>query len=689
MKVTALGPQHLGDPWDSFQWSRKGNAKRVHLRTVEPFSPPLCGVNLDPQVDVCVNEGDTITLCPKCAKLARTHHTPGDSVKSEPVRSSDHPAAIYLHPDELTPWSQNPRVNEHAVQDVANSITRFGFASPIVARSEDRRVIAGHTRLLAAKHLGLTSVPVRLIDVTDSEADALALADNKLGEIADWDESALSEIIQSLTEQGTDLTGLGWEEQELDDLVQSLDDLGDTEPEPEDEPPEVMDEIPDEVEPVCQTGDVHSVDRHTVHIGDCLHVLRSLPPNSVDALVTDPPYGLSAPPDVSVVLTQWMKGERYEHGTPGFMGRDWDSFVPGPEVWREVFRVMKPGAYGVVFAGTRTVDLMGMALRIAGFEIRDNIAWIYGSGFPKSTSAPIALDKNAGVMDHRGVRVSVAGNRNMGGEDIPNASHVPTHEPITPLAQKFRGYGSALKPAHEPAVLIRKPLDGTMVENIHKWGTGAVNVDGTRIRTSEQFGGGPKGSSGFASGYQDQGWVPGSDLGRWPPNVVLGHLDGCDPDTEDPGCEPGCPVRTLDEQSGDTGTPSRFFYCPKASRSERELGLDDLPTVTGAQAVNRKEGSAGLKNPRAGAGRTATEVRNIHPTVKPHKLMKWCATLVTPPPGQDGSEPVVLDPFCGSGTTLLACESIGVTGVGIELEPRHGDIILARLRHLCGDTDEG
>jgi site-specific DNA-methyltransferase (adenine-specific) len=651
-------------------------------------------------------------------------------------------AAEWIAPDTLVPWAKNPRDNEHAVQAIADSISRFGFAAPIVARRADLRVIAGHTRLKAAQRLNLDLVPVRLLDVTEQEADALALADNRLGELAEWDDAALGEALAELRAQGADLDGLGWAEHELDELISELDpDTDDHEPEPEPEPDtEGIDTLPEAPEPVCQPGESYTVGEHTLHVGDCLAVLRTLPDNSVDALVTDPPYGLSAPPDIAVVLSHWLAGERYEHNAPGFMGAAWDSFVPGPEVWREVYRVMKPGASGLVFAGTRTVDLMGMALRLAGFEIRDNVAWIYGSGFPKSTDVSKELDRAAGAgREVIGIhqRFGREGRQNYGvldghvyGAPSSQEGGVIVTAPATPEAQRFSGYGTALKPAHEPAVLIRKPLEGTIAQNVTKWGTGGLNVDGTRIRTSEQFGGGPKGSSGFASGYQNQGWVPGSDLGRWPANVVLQHLDACTlqgtrkvkghtgypdgpggasmhyasdarsadvrPDAwaghaDEDGmetvevwdCAPGCPVAKLDEQAGaeDSG-PARFFYCAKASRREREAGLDDLPGVSGAEAVKRKEGSAGLNNPRAGAGRTAREVKNIHPTVKPYKLMQWCATLVTPPTRPGEAPPVVLDPFCGSGTTLLAAQGVGVRGIGIELEPKHGDIVLARLRHM-------
>lgn len=274
-------------------------------------------------------------------------------------------AATLEPPNSLVPWEHNPRENEHVVDRVAASIQRFGFAAPIVARLADRRIIAGHTRHKAAIRLGLAAVPVRWLDISETEADALALADNRLGELADWDDGAVAKILQGLQEQEVEIDDLGWTPDELEELLDGLIDVAGHSRVPggagDGEAPKLR-PAPGEA---------------TLLTGDCLHKLREVADGSIDALVTDPPYGLSAPPDIREVLTAWLSDEEYDHKAPGFMSEDWDSFVPGPKVWAEVYRVLKPGAYGVVFAGTRTADLMGIALRMAGFEVRDLVEWCY------------------------------------------------------------------------------------------------------------------------------------------------------------------------------------------------------------------------------------------------------------------------------------------------------------------------
>src|SRR5690606_950459 len=193
----------------------------------------------------------------------------------------------------------------------------------------------------------------------------------------------------------------------------------------------------------------------TLYEGDCLEVMRQLPDNSVDAVVTDPPYGLSREPDIEEVLRHWLAGDDYEHRGGGFMGKTWDSFVPGPAVWREVFRVLKPGGHILCFAGTRTVDLMGISLRLGGFEIRDCLQWLYGSGFPKSLDVSKAIDKKLGaerevignVTDRRGDGTVYA---------IGHSGRLTSNMPITKEAKQWQGWGTALKPAYEPIVLARK-----------------------------------------------------------------------------------------------------------------------------------------------------------------------------------------------------------------------------------------
>jgi site-specific DNA-methyltransferase (adenine-specific) len=185
--------------------------------------------------------------------------------------------------------------------------------------------------------------------------------------------------------------------------------------------------------------------------GDCLEELKKLPDNSIDSVVTDPPYGLSKEPDIVEVLTKWINDEPYNHGHKGFLGKSWDSFVPHPDIWKEVYRVLKPGGHILCFSGTRTQDLMTISLRLAGFEIRDVIEWIYFSGFPKSADIGKALNKR-GKKD---------------------------------LSLKWDGWGSGLKPSHEPIILCRKPIEKTIVDNIEKYGTGGLNIDGCRVKVDD------------------------------------------------------------------------------------------------------------------------------------------------------------------------------------------------------------
>src|SRR5690606_3009701 len=233
-----------------------------------------------------------------------------------------------------------------------------------------------------------------------------------------------------------------------------------------------------------------------IYHGDCLEVLKSLPDNSIDSCVTDPPYGLSREPDIVEVLTKWLNGEDYHHRGGGFMGKTWDSFAPGPSVWRAVYRVLKPGAHLLCFAGTRTQDLMTISLRMAGFEIRDVIEWLYFSGFPKSMDVSKAFDRRAGAeREVIGVRKSEGGRSGVsnivGGHLMNYGKEIEITAPATPLAKKWDGWGTALNPAHEPIILARKPLDGTVADNVERWGTGALNIDGCRIpHDGDKLGGG-------------------------------------------------------------------------------------------------------------------------------------------------------------------------------------------------------
>lgn len=350
---------------------------------------------------------------------------------------------------------------------------------------------------------------------------------------------------------------------------------------------------------------------------DCLLGMRTcLADNSIDAVVTDPPYGLSKEPDMMEVMKHWMNGDDYVHTGGGFMGKSWDSFVPGPSIWKEVFRVLKPGGHLLAFFGSRTYDMGALAIRLAGFEIRDQIMWVYGSGFPKSLDVSKAIFKL-----------------------VTDNSHY--------CIKKWSGWGTALKPAHEPICVARKPLSGTVAENVLTHSTGALNIDGCRVPTDEQIKGG---SGGLLShqrdniDYPQNDWQP-SEQGRWPANFIHDGLNA-------------------EEWS-------RFFYCAKASKSDRDDGVS-LAATSAAEMVDRDADSAGMNSPRAGAGRTSG-ARNNHPTVKPTALMQWLVRLVTPPGG------TVLDPFTGSGSTGKACMLEGFEFIGFEMDPHYCEIAEQRI----------
>lgn len=387
----------------------------------------------------------------------------------------------------------------------------------------------------------------------------------------------------------------------------------------------------------------------TIHHGDCLAVLSVMPDNSVDSIVTDPPYGLS------------------------FMGKKWDYDVPSVEIWAECLRVLKPGGHLLAFAGTRTQHRMAVNIEDAGFEIRDMISWVYGSGFPKSLDVSKAIDKAAGAerevvgpgRRHNSKRCAVAH-----GDSERLAGGVPDiTAPATDSARQWDGWGTALKPALEPITMARKPLDGTVAANVLAHGTAALNINGCRIsfadaqdeKESKQknqhgdFGSGHRTNNVFGKDTKDrENYAP---AGRWPANLI--H-DGSDE------------VRALFPESSVTGSAARFFYCPKASKKDRDEGLEQMEQATASEMVNRADGSAGMNSPRAGAGRTAG-ARNHHPTVKPTELMRYLCRLITPPSG------VVLDPFMGSGSTGKAALREGFTFIGIEREADYLPLARARL----------
>jgi len=406
---------------------------------------------------------------------------------------------------------------------------------------------------------------------------------------------------------------------------------------------------------------------------NCLHGMLMLPDNSVDAIVTDPPYGLSAQSsaDIAECLRNWTAGDAYEHGKSGFMGRKWDSFVPGPEIWREALRVLKPGGHIVAFAGTRTQHLMALSLQLAGFEIRDMLAWIYSTGFPKSHDVSKAIDAAAGAerevvgFDAAAAKRTPAVGTASYGDYKGQTGDVTA--PATDAARQWQGWGTALKPALEPITLARKPLIGTVVANVITHGTGAIHIDGCRVEGRERT------DYGLANARRTQGNTYGepsasadfdSSKGRFPANLL--H-DGSEeavalfPDSKGSGGSvPNVKVTGYGGGIGDgestylggertqvdsgSGSAARFFYCAKASKRDREEGLES----DGARA-------------------------NTHPTVKPTNLMRYLCRLITPPGG------LVLDPFSGSGSTGKAAILEGFEFIGFELDADYTNIANARI----------
>jgi site-specific DNA-methyltransferase (adenine-specific) len=366
-----------------------------------------------------------------------------------------------------------------------------------------------------------------------------------------------------------------------------------------------------------------------IYHGDCLEDMKLLPANHVDTIITDPPYGLS------------------------FMGKEWDKGVPGVPFWAEMLRVCKPGAMLLAFGGTRTYHRMTCAIEDAGWELRDCMMWLYGSGFPKSLDISKAIDKLKGAERKRELVPTKKGNlpEQAGPIALGASGMTDISEPITDLAHEWSGWGTALKPAWEPIIVAMKPIEGTFAENAEKWGVAGLNVDGGRIdapgKKTPLTRAYSKGQFGGTQGKGVEGMVTTPVVakeGRWPANLIL------------------------DEEAGAMlGEPSRFFYCAKASKSERNAGCEGMEAKETPQKY-------GLADDGVHSEHKNTPRSNHHPTVKPLKLMEYLCTLTKTPTGG-----IVLDPFAGSGTTGVACANTGRKYILIEKEQAYIDIILARL----------
>lgn len=394
-------------------------------------------------------------------------------------------------------------------------------------------------------------------------------------------------------------------------------------------------------------------DQVTLHCGDCRHILPTLPDNSIDAVVTDPPYEL------------------------GFMGKKWDGsgIAFQTETWELCLRALKPGGHLLAFGGSRTWHRLAVAIEDAGFDVRDSIAWLYGSGFPKSLDVSKAIDKAAGAeREVVGVYQSpenTTGFKGQTSSEIFSTSNRvdgeprPVTAPATDAAKQWAGWGTALKPAFEPIVVARKPLIGTVAANVLAHGTGALNIDACRVGSEPAFTARSQGKDIRGGNYSGNGGrsdlVTSGGAGRWPTNAVLDHHQAAELDTQSGVTKDGTHVGrnrdggqvsneiygarnkdTRDGGYGGSGGASRFFptfkYTAKAPGTER-------PTAAGVS----------------------------HPTVKPLDLMRWLIRLVTPPDG------VVLDPFAGSGTTGEAAIHEHKHAILIEREPTYLPLIVARL----------
>lgn len=375
-------------------------------------------------------------------------------------------------------------------------------------------------------------------------------------------------------------------------------------------------------------------------LGDCLELMKTIPSNSVDSIVTDPPYGLS------------------------FMGKKWDYEVPSKEIWKEALRVLKPGGHLLSFGGTRTYHRLVVNIEDAGFEIRDCIQWLYGSGFPKSTDVSKRIDKEAGaerevleMRESQGGRTTAANpmDRHAG---VTNKFD-PVTAPSTDSAKQWQGWGTALKPANEPICVARKPLEKglTVAENVLKWGTGAININDCRIATADNLNGGAYSKdNGRESlfGMTDTGKNFQQPNGRWPANIILDEEAAMALDEQSGHLKSGGQNYSSNAESmfgtnkkfspsrfaGDSGGASRFFYVAKSSKRERGEG-------------------------------------NNHPTVKPIKLMEYLIKLVTPPSG------TVLDPFMGSGTTGFAAKKLGFDFIGCEMSEDYFKICEKRIENVA------
>lgn len=664
-----------------------------------------------------------------------------------------------MNPNDLLQNKRNSAIHPpEQVTALANSFKKYGFIGSVVIDAK-KTIIAGHGRVLAAIEAGMEQIPVILADhLSEAEVRQFLILDNELAKqkttdyellaseikdlsidfnfadfnfdvskiISDFEndsdrsyqdsssEESKSEVgeRESLTHENDDDESL--EPEEFDSYLPKPDEEETSSAEDNDAP------IPFEVEARVTPGSAWRLGKHLLVCGnssDASTVHKFIAEESAHAIVTDPPYGIS------------------------FMGKEWDHGVPSEELWKVWISRITPGAHILSFCATRMYHHMAINIERAGFEPRDMIAWMYGSGFPKSLDISKAMDKEAGATREvvgKGPKLKPMNNGSYG-SSRPDAVETIITAPETNEAKRWNGWGTALKPSQEPIMLARKPIaEKTVAKNVVKHGTGGLNIDGSRVKASADDIAGMLRSKGtnikgqaYVTSGRDENWTPDytppppNASGRWPANTILSHADECvevglknikggsgwsksgskesensamsgknyardaKPDSfasedgtetvEAWECVDGCPVRELDIQSGnvkgmvgmkkiegkanhepggsipgqkfsrgveDNGGASRFFYVPKPSKSDKSQG-------------------------------------NNHETVKPIRLMEYLIRMINPQGG------TVLEPFAGSGTTLLACQRLNMKCVAFELDPHHCDIILHRFETMTGLKAEG
>jgi len=448
-------------------------------------------------------------------------------------------------------------------------------------------------------------------------------------------------------------------------------------------------------------------------LGNNIEVMAGMPENYFHSIVTDPPYGLGQEPDPVEVMKAWTESGHYDvKNKSGFMGKQWDAFVPQPAMWKQAFRILRPGGHMLVACGTRTVDWMAMSIRFGGFEIRDIITWHYGSGFPKSLNISKEIDKQLGaerkvIGEGKPVKRIIPGAdqektgswlKDNGREFVPTLTEAASEE-----AKQHDGWGTGLKPATEMWILCRKPIsEPTITLNVLKWGTGGINIDESRIETLDST---LRENKGVEWGNRKDEYyennkpkVFGSELGRYPANVILDEFSSEIMDDQAPEAGGCAPVNSgyngdsrgifgdFNQKGGgpfyneDLSGASRFFYCAKPSQSERNKGLEkmgrskDVLCQTCQMLIIKNfqykdvPGICYCENPVP----MPPTGRNMHPTVKPVKLMRYLVKMITPKGG------ICLDMHNGSGTTGIACDEEGFDYKGIDNEKEY--IEISKLR---------